>query len=570
MLIRSLVLFGFALILGACGEPYHSIKPESSAGSQSPVAVATGYESYTISGNPEIYEELRDNFREKQTDTRLARSIKKIRVVKQADGSFEINVLFDEAFYQLQKLVFKGSLAEVETERYGEFQTHEILPENFYTKFSLGVRCRSADCTLMEMHLKEISNSSLKSEAVWMYQQKETNARFIESDKGGLDKLKFKPEDTKSVQTSVVVIDGPAYSVVSVSAKDAKPEDTPLLVVETDLVNTQQHAKNVKSIQVNGIEEVTAVLQGNDPNTGSLMLDIEEPGSDHAVRVIFDNRKEGRQLQRVHLGIADGRLNPNGISPEIDAYTAALDKYASNPEVQKRIELWLTSGKACPSCRKLSRDDAVRFLTNLPAVNKELLMASRETNVSPEKAYVLAIESAFLKDPASRFPIQVYNGPHNSTAAGPWMITNTTGHDILRNTGLPYKILSLQGNKPGRTLNPADDRNFFYESTIMAFSYYASMPEALSHDPGLQIVAYFRGPGKIRELADRHGSFKSSLYDIAGMHSFDDADHYADYAYSMIALRFIGMNPELHGLDITELSEVPAAVQSKLRNPIHN
>ena len=568
MLVRFLITFIALGLLAGCA-PRGKVLPAIGSPTK-----GTGYEkqsesgartAYTISGNPEVYRELRSEFEGKSPA--MARAIEKVSVSKKATDQYEVNIKFSGNYFGLEELTFNGKLTTEGQEKKAELTKPVKKPSNYRPRFQLNIRCRSLDCKMMEMRLYELTGQYFRAEAIWIYQERETKARIIESDQGGVDALKIKQSDLKSTQTSVVIVQGPSYSEVLVTKKDAKPGDAPIMQVRTDLVNTEAEAENVQSISVNGDKDsYKAVLDGNQSETGDIMFKVEDKDGEGSTRIVIEApRADNRGPQRLYIGIGEGRLDPNGISPEIDEYTKKLDAYAGNPQVDQRVSLWLSRGRACSGCRVLSRDKAMTFLTNLQAVTPLLLEASEMTNVSPEKAYILAIESAFLTN--DTFPIQV-SQVSNSSASGPWQLLTGTAQEAATNGGYPYTVFRLNG----KTLNANDDRRYFFESTVMAFEHISRFPRGIRHDPGLELAGYYQGQNGVNRLASRYGGSNVSFDDLVKFNAFtrggtNNTKDVADYVYSVISLRFLGMNPTIHDMDVPELTEVPAALAPKMRNP---
>lgn len=566
MLVRDLIpAIALIALLSACG-PKHASRPMIGPGNQ---AETTGFEKeseygptpYTISGNPEVYRELRSEFQGKSPA--MARSIKKVTVKKLATDQYQVRVQFNGLYFGLEELVFKGRLKTKGTEKHVLISDPNKTPASYAPRFTLDVRCRSLDCQMMVMRLHEKTGKYFRAEAVMIYQERETRTRIVESDKGGIEDLDVNLDETVSTQTSVVIVEGPSYSEVTLSKKDAKPEDKPILQVRTDLVDTSTHAENVQSITVKGgTIGYKASLEGNQSETGDLMLNVEKEDGSGSVRVIVETpQADNRGPQRIHLGIGDRSLDPSGISADIDEFTKGLNAYSNNPEVLRRIDYITGKSKSCAGCKfTFNKSRAINFLMNLQAVTSEILEASQITNVSPELAYITYVESNFLT--RDNFPIQVAESQRNA-AAGPWQIKTDTAKHSISSGKLPFKVFDVKSGK----LAPEDDRNYFYESAVIALNYFNVFPEEIRHDPGLQIASYHKGPYKYPEIVERHGGSNVSFPDLIKFNAITDAATVADYVYSIISIAFVGRNPKANNLEVPDLTEVPTMLRPKLRNP---
>lgn len=555
---------------------------------------------YTNSGSQKIFNDMRSEM-ESVTDLLLAKTIESVIIILKNDK----NVVTDKAPSQLEMIVkvkavhaglpaelkFKTKLSLKENHRIATNIAQSDAKKNDFA-FTADFKCHDVNCRAIEIRIKKYpvgTNLTLKSPAVpfgqvgilyrFSYpkirvlhgrnQDKFTASSFLALEKSA--------PTSQAVRTSVVVVNGPSYSRVQVPN---------LLELDTELLDTQEASVEVKSVKVKEDSKLTGELSGNDPSTGSLVVDVKNTETKEVARIFFEEEvEETTPASRVEIpaeampggipmprdaspGLFKIKFDPKGL-PATARVTSAFSDYASDPQVQKFVKAWLGEKQelGCKNPKSKTRRNLPsgpttlkKFLTYAPNITPHLENVVEKLDVTPEIGYLLLIESAYAKDPS--YP--ALQRPPKGTALGPWQILHGTATYIrsLTKPTVPFQIYKSPSSN--------DDRTYFINSTYMAAIYLDYLFDQFEEDPAIAILAYHGGPGTASSAEKKTNSytqFKTTLPEILkyNMQTKTNCD-YINYTYTFLAARTIGQNLKFYGLDNIAPAKTDA-YKARLKNP---
>ncbi|MCB9025985.1 MAG: energy transducer TonB [Bdellovibrionaceae bacterium] len=230
-------------------------------------------------------------------------------------------------------------------------------------------------------------------------------------------------------------------------------------------------------------KDIKVVLQGANPETGSLAIDVSLPkeGKEESTtaRLYIGKIKKTPATQiKEHELVA---LYKNSVFPLVTndltdkhlpttfAATARLEKYRNHSETQKYIDMWTNSKSskigACNSKTYFSSQRAKNFLThmNIPVKGTGKTLGELTSNILnkvdslPQTAYLAALEGNYWKDfdanivvdynPKAGYKNISHRSEYWSDASGPYgCLTDTcrqtikNNHELLSRAGLNLQV----------------------------------------------------------------------------------------------------------------------------------
>lgn len=551
---------------------------------------------YTISGDVETYKSF--STRTGKINSEFTNAIKKISLVQKEISNDPVlksaptsNIkVFKIRFkpnYKLQTLEFEIDQNELLQKLAYSTQASKILPNTNNNPFALDIVCSNKTCANLELIVSDSSDKS-QVQAGILYHLQNVKLRI-----SGKDLNEFKSKKLFGKKADFVVVSGPSFAsiqILEISKGKNSNTETILLSLETEVLETSTGATRVRGLSgelAKKYPAMVAALVGNNPETGDLVFDIQLKTSD--INSEFDpnirislvgdrtskiNPEQTTAKEKYELQKTNMVFNPNKISKHIDYQTKLFNQYWDNVEVQKRIYAWQNSESPCRGCSKLSRERAQQFIELGKTFSPVIQAVAKDTDQTPESAYILALESNFLVDPSLPVQVTAYNPKSCKacTAAGPWQMIYSTAAGIIQNFNLPFAVYDIQGQGSNRRLNPRDDRGYLKESTYMALLYLRTLQKKFPKDIGLSILAYHLGGGAtengLKKLVRDSGKFADlSLDELISKKMIRDPVGFGNYVYSILALRFIGNSPESYGFKIPIDPIIPASAKNKITNP---
>ena len=268
-------------------------------------------------------------------------------------------------------------------------------------------------------------------------------------------------EATKGV---LVVVDGIAQGVVTIF--NSNEPEKPLFVINTPVGETFDQAIPAEiamlDSEIKKNEQVSEVqLQGNNPETGEMVLDIAVSGAQEKVDELTRLRLILSEQERTKIDPTEKSLNRNyryaifpittqGFGkdqlPTTFNTTYRLESYRQHDQVKKYIEMWTDSRNprigACKRQTYYSASRAKNFLTQMNIKVRDLNKTLGELTSSilnkvdspPQMAYLAALESNYWKDFDSDIIVR-----YNSKAGDP---KNRNRHHFWSDASGPYGCLT--------------------------------------------------------------------------------------------------------------------------------
>ncbi|MCB0350110.1 MAG: transglycosylase SLT domain-containing protein [Bdellovibrionales bacterium] len=598
-------------------------------GQQNPIAVP-----YTISGSQKIFNNMRHEM-ESVTDVLLAKTIESVIItltddngerVTKAPARAEISVQLKSVHAGLpKKLNFSAKLTKKDQGRIATgIAQSDITPSNF--PFTADLKCHEDNCRVIEVRLKKypVGTNLAKVTSITPFGQVGILYRFSypkmriqhSRDTDGLKgelftELEKSVNTSQPIRTSVVVVNGPSYSNIQVEN---------ILELDTELLDTEETSIDITSVKTRGSAKFDGKLKGNDPSSGSLIVDLKDQSTQEIARLYFEEEDDeptasptltptaptqpkGKSSSPVIPVITDSRStsiptttssnsdsnrtptivapSPNTANktlfkvkldatalPETTRVSTAFANYATDPQVQKFVRSWLgepgqvgcknTKGSYQNTPQGLAT--LTQFLTYTPNVAPHLERVVEKVDVTPEVGYLLLLESGYSKNPS--YPTQERSS--RSTALGPWQILIGTALDIRKGTNpvVPFQIF--------KNNDPRDDRTYFMNSTYMASLYLENLFDQFKEDPALAILAYHGGPGSAAQAERKtstYSQFNTSLSEIQKYNIQTKTNcNFLNYTYTFLAARTIGQNLEFYGLDNITPAKTDA-YKTRLKSP---
>lgn len=555
--------------------------------SRDPKTGLTVTQDYTVAGNLDLYQELRAAVEGHAPGLAQAILDVDLQVQRSQDHptTVAVKVKVDPIYFDLREIHFQTPL-EQRNGRFTATTTNlKVVPSQFPSTFQLSVECADAGCGRVKLLITEVRNSIHVKVGILFVESKNDlrtqRSRVAQARSPIIQRIVSSLRSPIAMKSSIVVVNGPSYSRVKILANGK----TSVIEIQTELLNTELSDVAVQSLQILGStsQTLSARLVGNDPTRGGLIIDIDDDASGDGLRFILaQDDAPGGEAVEVTLDPNIGVLIPPKDLPEtsdVHAFTQQLNQYATDVQVTERIRLWQgdTTAKACSTCRPLHRGRAQPFLYNTKLVENVISKNLLKADVSPEAAYILAIESEFLR--IDSHPIQIAS---TTSASGPWQLVNGTAKELVSAFRLPYTITEAPQRGRNKQLDPKDARGRLSSSTHIAGFYLRRLRRHYPHDAGLAFLSYYRGEGAVGgfvrntcgQVSDgtvmqtssfgrRYCKYAVTLNQI---HRFNMAKkEHTDYAYSVIALRFIGLNPRAYGFTLPGAgTKIPTALREKL------
>ncbi len=384
--------------------------------------------------------------------------------------------------------------------------------------------------------------------------------------------------DQPAIRSSVAIVDGHSYSHLVVPEPNTKPEEKKnTLDIRTDMVDTQETASQVETLQIGSNQKsIPAELVGADPDTGNMVIDIKS-GARLYINEVNPDSQEKKTPPKVDVPIIHVRADASRLIPfEVDEkkwprtfkVTTGFAAHANDDEVQRLVRVWLGQEKDRTTCGAEADSQKLQaLLTYGPQALQLATPIAQKLDVTPEIAYILALESSYVIDP--RRPTTELAGssdPNVKTSAlGPWQIVDMTAMSIRDSSKIKFNVFPVVNH----VFNPLDDRTFFYNSTYMASLLLKGLFDQFQTDPAIAIMAYNGGNGyassSIKRTA-KYEEFDITLEEIA-KHRMQTKTNcaYLNYAYTFLALRTIGQN-----LDYYQIKPKPIENKNylkRLKNP---
>lgn len=555
---------------------------------------------FTRSGDNELYNEIADEL--KNESPLFAQAIVKINLRLQKNENdperFFVKMKFNpDNYYGLQALDFEVPLRKNGADIYGSAQQNKKTPESFSSQFIIKLDCKDAECRRVKLIISEQSEQR-RVRAGLIYTIREADISIQRAQASGnkrtspsIEAASNKLTKARAQQSSVIVIQGPSYSEVQVFAEN---EVEPVIDITTELLDTTESDSDVQELLISGSDSknVAARLSGNDPTTGGLIIDLDDRTTGDGMRLIVQpefsaktgNKDEVIGQFELQMDPAKALLVPSkNLNTNSNAYrmTEQLNAYGNNPEVIHRALMWGGAEAAAPACVKCRMPYPSRmkaFIYNAKLVEDIISENLLKADVTPETAYIMLIESEFLT--LDSHPIQV---PSTTSAVGPWQLLNGTATWVsnLAKLGMSITKISETG-KTNRPVDASDARTKLSTASLIAGHYLSLLRGYFPHDIGLMYLAYYRGQGKVRQFMKKtcgliddsteeaqadftknHCKYAVTLDQISQFNM--TLDEHTDYAYTAIAMRFVGRNPKAYGMELpTAGTAIPKALKEKL------
>ena len=505
---KSTRLFYALLLTGtivACA-PYESPQYEEDSHSentdsrQGRAAMTTGFQefvpskedpnrlqllTYTPSGDVKTFEELKQ--KEQAAPKHSKTFAEKIRAayidqkVEEDKRTFKIQIKFEDL---TELLLFEYQISEDNI--YTETTTKSTTLTDDGYEYSINSLCENNDCSVIRITFQQLKNQQVHAQTSLLYtvKVKKYHVQIAESEKETSSKTIQKLQQVNEVKTeSIDVVDGISKSTLTVT--DPNDSNKELLVVETPIAKTHEEAIEAEDMKAEGVAK--ARLQGNNPKTGKLVVEVEtEDGTRARLFVGQEKAQEFAQVEAQEIELA--KDFKNAVLP-IVTHGFDAEKLNSSLEVTKRLEFYrnhkntlkyikyfetpkpkANSIGSCNMRQTYNSYLATRFLTQMkakiPDTNLTLgEVTSRILNkvdAPVQTAYLVALESPYVNNGFNAdiiTPYQKQAGYSNaklqelgkkrwqfwSDAAGPYQcITDTCRYIIRKNK----KLLDLAGLNP--------------------------------------------------------------------------------------------------------------------------
>jgi hypothetical protein len=434
--------------------------------------------------------------------------------------------------------------------------------------YQLSVFCYTKSCHRIELRLqRKLADGSLGSEIGVLVSKSRPTLKIIKpssiaqySDRG-LKQIESLSTRGYVEQNSVVIVAGSSYAELVVKANLAQANPTLKLIA--DLIDTENAVTEVTSVALEGGQAARAKLVGNDSNTGDLMFELIS-GREAAILIFEKNQSEIEQDEPGQNSTSSAQRD---LSARARANTGLFPTSAQNRSGLSQANDFASYG---PHPRtheyvKYFRKHDPRGIKNVFSythnVSPYIAKIFENLNLSPEFAYLMPVESSYLKGNGTFNAQQVTEMPAtrknpDPNAYGPWQILNNTAFDIRNLTGIDFNIIKVVKKKA----DPQDDRGFLVQSTFMAASYIKKLVQLFPHDTGMAVMAYHAGAyGVCREVAEKctPKNMLEKLRNLAHrnvsleqVEKFKMIHHdHRDYAFKFLSWREMGQNQSRYGLD---------------------
>lgn len=542
---------------------------------------------YTTAGSVEDFQNLKNNMA-KRIDKALAQNIRDVRVqfVNSNELQIDLELIDDTHTYKLTSTDGKTFAAQAPVMR---LKSDDL-------KYTLSANCVSSLCKVAHFYLKQISGKKI-SDATFQYSIKKPQVSVLVPEEEQYQPQVLLTEfrgtqhrPLEAEQRSFVVVGGRSQSKIEV-----KRDKKVIAILNTELLDTSEKESQVsidKESLIYNNNTTKAELVGNDPNSGSLIIDLNTMGPiEESVRLIFENDYPQYEYPKVPVGQAPPlpSLQPekpsfdfvdkNILAPvrpteEIKKTYLQFNTYVNNPTVKQLIDPSIKEWqRECgKNCWHVSKDRAEKFLSNVRPLENLTRKIMQSEGISPEYAYILGYESQFF-DGDYKVQVTAYD-PKNCnacTAAGPWQIIKKTAIDFIENhsdlSQLNYSIFPIQGKGSKRSLDPRDDRGYYLQATHIASKLLADLNKRYSNDPGLVILAYTLGTGVVNDIQKRLRGLRNYGTSFATVARYNMAKREKIYyTKSIIALRIIGQDPMRYNITLNKNVDT-SGLKGKISNP---
>ncbi len=559
--------------LVACAPTHNSFDPVNNETGHSKLVRDTDTKKnvrapYTIAGSKASFARLTKELGN-HTDALLAQSVLDAEVQKQGD-ILNIRVRFQRVSLSIPSEITMRAQMKPSN---GGLRATDVLQVNpSDTNFHGFVFCPQTDCKRVEIRLQKFTLSTLVKPAtsskneigilvsratpIVQLMRRRVNTPYASGPLRALETaLPASHAGTiRAEQKSVVVVEGPSVSKVWLAGA---PAQQPKFYVLAELFDTSMVVSDIKLAQING-KNVGGRLVGNDPSLGDMLVEVVD-GNETAMIQIEKDKTDIDPEDAVDgedtAHSAGPTLEPGkavfegkSTDPKVRAATADLAEYGNHPETQRQVQ-WLI--KNDPTGLR-------GFFTHAPNVSPVIAGVLEAVRVSPEFAYILPVESAYLKSGAfNATQVTLIRTNANNSAFGPWQIINRTAQEIKTKSGESFNYVPVNYMK----WDPNDDRGYLVQATYMAGFYIGKLSDAFPQDHALALLAYHAGPGGAKNrVTDAQRKMQkaltSRLETISGVditlakvkkYGMGVSDESMDYAFRVLAWREIGQNPTKYG-----------------------
>lgn len=527
---------------------------------------------YTISGSKASFARLAKEVGNR-SDTLLAQSVIDTEVQKQG-AKLNIRVRFEQTSLSTPSEINLVALMKPSNGGLRSTEVIQALPDS--PRFTALVFCPQTDCKRVEIRLQKQMQSSggkpgisaknevgilvTKATPVVQLMRRRSSLPYVSSSLRALEASlpASRAGTVRAEQKSVVVVEGPSFAKVWLGRA---PTSQPAFYLIAELFDTSMVVSDIKFAQING-KTVRGRLVGNDPSHGDIMVEIVD--GDEAAMLQIEKDKTDIDPEDASVDdiaeteVATGpALEPGkaifqakGNDPKVKAASATFAGYRSHPETQKQIE-WVLKNDP----RGLRG-----VFTHAPNVSPIISTVLESLKVTPEFAYVLPVESNYLKtgtfNATQVTEVEPSARNRNPSAFGPWQIVNATAIDLAKRSGQNFYIHFIRNKK----WDTNDDRGYLVQSTYLAGTYMNMLLNLFSHDQSLAILAYHAGEGAVgsglsqtkakmqKALASRLQTISRSDISLSLVSRYKMVDQESlEYAFRVLAWREIGQNPTKYG-----------------------
>lgn len=533
---------------------------------------------YTIAGSSEIFDQIRTEV-SPQSDKITAKQIKTVHVIGNGPRFLMTIEFLPEAKIHNNKLDFdvqlstsSGILSTKDTP--ARIDTSVARTHDFKADVTCYEKCKILDIRLKKTLIRPTGTQKPEDTKVIgiLYRESEpkvsVRADSQEADSTVATDLQKSLEDRVQM-VSVTVLDGP-------SKYEIKNKNMQLT---TDAVDTAEGAIRVSDAQLTNNKDLEVELGGNDPDTGSIILNVTDKTKKTTASLIIENEaiqplkpKPAQPTQPLFVPSPNRKsLFPNpplGANTQAARINKALDDYANDPEVQRMIRV--VTGKEkntylCPTMNTYSIQRLEKFIAHVPPLVPHIEKVMSTLDLPADVAYLLTLESEYAQN-AEYYSFSL-TSDRKSSALGPWQIVDITAKHIkekLSPIAINYTPVLYT-----RAPSQKDDRTYFLNSTYMAGLLLKSLFNRYSQDPAMAFMAYHAGESdadKVMRMTQSARSLKEIFKFRVQTKTGNNCKHIV-YALNFLSARTIGQN-----LEVYNLQNIPVTTSKKfearLRNPI--
>lgn len=598
MKLNVFLLSTWVLVLTACAGGNNSFAPGNNQTGHSKVIRDTDTKTkvranYTISGSRVSFARLVKELGSR-TDVLLAQSVLDTNVqrlnvndqeVEQNPAQLVITVRFTKTSLSMPEQIKLRARLSASS---GGLRANEVVQDAPGASYFVGhIFCPQTDCKRVEIRLVNRTQSASRPTAGKLKEARNEVGILYSTSTPAIQLLRrrsavpYMSSSLRSLesalpdssagkihgrQKSVVVVEGPSFANVWLGgARGAAP----VINLMAELFDTSTVVSEIKSAAIDG-KRVIGRLVGNDSNRGDLMVEVAD-GNESAMLRIEKDKSDLDPEDKDDSIASRGQMGPSmepgkavfavtSNDPKIRQASADLANYSQHPRTLEQVQ-WLL--KNDPKGLK-------GFFTHAPNVTPIIGEVLQSIRVTPEFAYVLPVESSYLK--AGTFNSTQVTGVRpssrnrNPSAFGPWQIVNATAFSIKERSGENFNLHFIRQKQ----WDPNDDRGFLVQSTYMAGLYMSLLSDLFEHDRALAVLAYHAGEGcvgvavnkvapnskgdcskKAKQdaiLTARLRTISKSEIDLALVNRYKMVpDESLEYAFRVLAWREIGQNPTKYG-----------------------